>query len=175
MSIWEELKLVHLASRASFYRGILYYQNKSVVNEVCSGSGVYEGEVNGSQDNVYNVLIDINHPRKSTCTCPFSKGRRVICKHMVALYFSQFPKQADAIIAEWEEEERAHEESYNEWADEYQKERLKEIEEITAFVNSLSVEQVRKKLIDALLKEFDSEYPDYDYFDDYYSDDYYYK
>ncbi|UPQ85942.1 SWIM zinc finger domain-containing protein [Ignavigranum ruoffiae] len=165
MSIWEELKLVHLASSGSFYRGISYYENKTVVNGTFSGDGVYEGEVKGSQGNVYKVLIDINHPRKSTCTCPFAKGRRVVCKHMVALYFFYFPKQADAVIAEWEAEERAKEEAYNEWQVEYQKERQKEIEEITAYVNSLSVEQVREKLIEALLEEFDREYPDDDYFD----------
>lgn len=166
MSIWEELKLVHVASSESFYRGISYYQNKAVVNGAYSGSSVYEGEVKGSQGNVYKVSIDINHPRKSTCTCPFAKGRRVVCKHMVALYFFHFPKQADAVIAEWEAEELAKEEAYNEWEDEYQKERQKEMEKITAYVNSLSIEQVREKLRKALLKEFDREYPDY--YDDYY-------
>ena len=166
MSIWEELKLVHLASSESFYRGISYYQNQTVVNGAYSGSSVYEGEVKGSQGNVYKVSIDINHPRKSTCTCPFAKGRRVVCKHMVALYFFHFPKQADAVIAEWEAEELAKEEAYNEQEDEYQKERKKEMEKITAYVNSLSIEQVREKLRKALLKEFDREYPDY--YDDYY-------
>ena len=82
-------------------------------------------------------------------------------------------QQADAIIAEWEEEEKAKEEAYNEWADEYEKERQKEVKEITAYVNSLSVEQVREKLIEALLNEFDRDYPDYDV-DDYDYDDYYY-
>ena len=74
-------------------------------------------------------------------------------------------------LREWEEEEKAKEEAYNEWADEYEKERQKEVKEITAYVNSLSVEQVREKLIEALLNEFDRDYPDYDD-DDY--DDYYY-
>ena len=58
-------------------------------------------------------------------------------------------------------------------ADEYEKERQKEVREITAYVNSLSVEQVREKLIEALLNEFDRDYPDYDV-DDYDYDDYYY-
>lgn len=141
-----------------------------MVNSTCCGDDIYEGEVKGSNGNVYQVSIDINHPRKSKCNCPFANGRRVVCKHMVALYFFYFPEQAEAIITEIEEEEKAQEEAYNQWEDEYQKERQKELKEITAYVNSLSVEQVREKLIEALLKEFDSEYPDYD--DDY--DDYYY-
>ena len=40
------------------------------------GDGVYQGKVSGSQDNIYDVVIDIDHPRKSTCTCPFAAGRR---------------------------------------------------------------------------------------------------
>lgn len=173
MSIWEELKLVHLASNASFHRGISYHQNKAVLNGTCCGEGIYKGEVKGSNENVYHVSIDINHPRKSKCNCPFANGRRVVCKHMVALYFYYFPKQADAIIAEIEEQEKAKEEAYNEWENEYQKERQKELKEITAYVNSLSVEQLREKLIEALLTEFDSEYPNFDD-DDYDDDDYYY-
>lgn len=106
MSIWEELKLVHLASNASFHRGISYHQNKAVLNGTCCGEGIYKGEVKGSNENVYHVSIDINHPRKSKCNCPFANGRRVVCKHMVALYFYYFPKQADAIIAEIEEEKK---------------------------------------------------------------------
>lgn len=173
MTNWGEWKLVNLASSASFYKGLSYYQSKAVINSNRCGDDNYEGEVKGSNRNVYKVSIDMSHPRKSSCTCPFAKGRRVICKHMVALYFYHFPQQADAIIAEWEEEEKAKEEAYNEWADEYEKERQKEVKEITAYVNSLSVEQVREKLIEALLNEFDRDYPDYDV-DDYDYNDYYY-
>ena len=90
MSIWDELKLVHLASNASFNRGLGYYQGKAVLNGEESGNGVYKGQVSGSQDNIYDVVININHPRKSVCTCPFAAGRQVICKHMVALYFFFF-------------------------------------------------------------------------------------
>ncbi|SDI72680.1 SWIM zinc finger family protein [Dolosicoccus paucivorans] len=185
MSIWEELKVVHLASSASFYRGMTYHQNKAVITGTDRGDGMYEGEVKSSLDNVYQVVIDIHHPRKSPCTCPFAKGRRVICKHMVALYFFNFPEQAEAILAEWEAEERAEKEAYNSWKTEYQKQQQMEIEITTTYVNSLSVQQVRQKLIDALVQEFDRKYPpyydnsyeydydnDYDYEDDDYEDDY---
>lgn len=94
MSIWDELKLVHLASQASFERGIRYYfQNKVLGMEVLA-EGVFKGEVSGSNSEVYQVEIYIHQPRKSTCTCLFAAGRQVVCKHMVALYFQQYPEQA---------------------------------------------------------------------------------
>ncbi|WP_278296961.1 SWIM zinc finger family protein [Butyrivibrio sp. ob235] len=52
--------------------------------------------------------MDKEHPRKSSCTCPFAEGRRVICKHMIALYFTAEPKAAEDFlkqVEEWEKEE----------------------------------------------------------------------
>ena len=166
MSIWDELKLVHLASNASFNRGLGYYQGKAVLNGEESGNGLYKGQVIGSQDKIYDVVININHPRKSVCTCPFAAGRQVICKHMVALYFFHFPQQAEAVLAEWEEEEREKEERYREWEADYSAFRQKKFEEVTAYVRSLSDDQIREELIKALMKEFDSAYPDDEYYDD---------
>ncbi|MBP2623042.1 SWIM zinc finger family protein [Streptococcus oricebi] len=173
MSIWDDLKLVHLASNASFSRGLGYYQSKAVLSGEESEVGVCKGQVSGSQDNIYNVVININHPRKSSCTCPFAAGRRVICKHMVALYFYHFPEQADAVLAEWEEEEREKEERYQQWEADYTMFRQKKVDEVTAYVKSLSDDQIREELIKALLKEFEYNYPDYDEWDNY-DDDYYF-
>lgn len=169
MSIWNEVKLVHLASQASFSRGVGYYQNKAVLSGEQSGESTYQGQVSGSGGKCYDVTIDTSHPRKSTCTCPFAAGRRVICKHMVALYFFHFPKQADAIVAEWEEEEREREERYLAWEADYNISRQKKVKEIITYVETLSDDQVREKLIDLLLNQFDSSYPDEDEcYDDYF-------
>ena len=151
-----------MASNASFNRGFGYYQSKAVRNGEESGDGIYKGQVSGSKDNIYDVVININHPRKSICTCPFAAGRQVICKHMVALYFFHFPEQAGAVLAEWEEEEREKEERYQEWEANYSTFRQKKLEEVTAYVWSLSDDQIREELIKALMKEFDSNYPDDD-------------
>ena len=90
---------------------------------------------------------------------------------MVALYFFHFPEQAEAVLAEWEEEEREKEKRYQEWEADYTMFRQKKVKEVTAYVSSLSDDQVREELIAALLQEFDSDYPDYDevygYDDDY--------
>lgn len=174
MSIWDDLKLVHLASQASFSRGFGYYQSKCTLNSEEVGEGIYKGQVSGSKDKIYDVIIDIYHPRKSICTCPFATGRRVICKHMVALYFSHFPEQAEAVIAEWEEQEREKEKRHQEWQAEYSAFRQQRLEEVTAYVSSLNNEQIREELIKSLMKEFDNNYPDDDeyFYED--EEDYYF-
>lgn len=95
----------------------------------------------------------------------------MICKHMVALYFFHFPEQAEAVLAEWEEEEREKEKRYREWGADYSAFRQKKLEEVTAYVWSLSDDQIREELIKALMKEFDSAYSDDEYYDD---EDYYF-
>lgn len=69
----------------------------------------YTGKVSGNGRS-YDVHIDLNHPRKLTCNCPYADGKRIICKHIVALYFSIFPKEAEAYIAEVEAYESEQEE-----------------------------------------------------------------
>ena len=59
----------------------------------------------GSQAESYNVRIDITHPRKSECDCPFANGRK-ICKHMVALAFKALPSIKAEYLKEIEESER---------------------------------------------------------------------
>ena len=49
------------------------------------------------------------HPRRSECDCPFAQGRRVVCKHMIALYFSQFPHAAEKYHREVEAAQEAWE------------------------------------------------------------------
>lgn len=57
------------------------------------GDGSYDGQVSGSSNQVYLVHTDKIHPRKSTCNCSSAAGR-VICKHMIALYFTAEPNAA---------------------------------------------------------------------------------
>lgn len=171
MTIWEELKLVHLASQSSFSRGLDYYKNKAVVNSERVDEGVFVGKVRGSNQKYYDVTINIDHPRQSTCTCPFAKGRRVICKHMVALYFTYFPDQAKSIFEAWEAEELEKERRYQEIEAAYNKSRQEKFEEVSLYVNNLDEDQLRAELISALMERFDRNYEDEnDYFDD---EDYY--
>lgn len=44
MSIWDDMKLVHLASNASFNRGFAYYKSKAVLNGEKIGGWCLSGE-----------------------------------------------------------------------------------------------------------------------------------
>ena len=62
--------LIELARWSSVLRGLNYYSNKNVLSWENVGIDTYSGVVLGSNDNKYEVYIDINHPRKSKCNCP---------------------------------------------------------------------------------------------------------
>ena len=133
--------LIDLASGNSLWRGIDYYQSKKVTSIKKTNDGEYDSIVSGTDE--YMVHIDINHPRKSTCTCPFADGRRVICKHMVATYFTIYPDEAERIIKEEQEYEEEEERLFDEHLD-----------EVREYVNGLSEEEVRAMLIDRLMDEW---------------------
>lgn len=94
--------LIEAASSNSVWRGMDYYKNKRIKSWKDVGEGIYDGIVSGSGANQYVVHIDKNHPRKSTCNCPFADGRRVVCKHMSALYFTAEPQAAVDFMKELE-------------------------------------------------------------------------
>lgn len=87
--------LLNLASAMSAWRGYEYYKSRKVKRCQQTDDAVYTGEVSGSGANTYQVTIDLEHPRSSHCDCPHANGRRIVCKHMVALYFAAFPDEAE--------------------------------------------------------------------------------
>ena len=138
--------LIDLASSNSLWRGIDYYQSKNVKKIKKISDDEYNSIVSGTEE--YNVHIDINHPRKSTCTCPFAAGRRVICKHMVATFFTIYPEEAERIIKEEQEYEEVEERLFEE-----------HLEEVKEYVNGLTDDEVRAALIDKLMDEwYDDDY-----------------
>ena len=133
--------LIELASGNSVWRGMDYYEEKRVLTWVKSGQYIYDGIVSGSEEKAYHVHIDTEHPRKSVCDCVFAKGRRVICKHMIALYFTAEPKAARDFrkkIEEWEAEEEERERQYYEALEKY--------------VKSLPKKELQEKLFHALVE-----------------------
>jgi uncharacterized Zn finger protein len=129
------------ASNASLWRGIDYYKQGRVKSFGKNADGFIIGRVAGSDDNEYDVCIDISHPKRSTCNCPFANGRYVVCKHMIALYFTstpgsyeKFEKDMDCLEVQYELEE-----------EKWRKETLKHIKE---HVKGMSAKQVREKLVD---------------------------
>lgn len=106
--------LLNLASYKSVWRGYEYFTDNYVINRTKESETKIRGIVRGSGQKHYNVFIDLEHPRKSKCNCPHADGKRIICKHMIALYFSTFPKEAEKyyndVIKYREEEEQRQEE-----------------------------------------------------------------
>ncbi len=105
--------LLDIASEKSVWRGYEYYKsNKVILHTVVSDSEI-KGVVQGSGVSKYDVAINIEYPRKSKCNCPHADGKRIICKHMIALYFTTFPKLAEDYyqkVLEYEREQEIYEE-----------------------------------------------------------------
>ncbi len=103
--------LLECASGASVWRGYDYYIENKVLSFKKEENGYYTATVSGSSKSPYMVELHLDHPRKSKCNCPHANGKRIICKHMVAVYFSIFPDEAkrfynEAMVYEEEQEKR---------------------------------------------------------------------
>ena len=109
------MSVITAASSQSAYRGYEYYKANNVRWVERVGGGEVSGTVSGSGNNIYDVRINLAHPRKSQCTCPHAAGKQVVCKHMVAVYFTVFPMEAQQYIRKleeyWEVEERREQET----------------------------------------------------------------
>jgi len=128
-----------LASGASAWRGYEYYTGKKVLSFSQTGEDEYTGQVAGSGPAPYQVKINTAHIRQSKCNCPHADGRRVICKHMVALFFAAFPEEAEDYVEEVEEYEREEEQRME---DHY--------EALRSYVKSLSKKELQDQLFEAL-------------------------
>lgn len=105
--------LLECASGASVWRGYDYYEEKKVVDLEEVGMNIFSAKVSGNSSDPYSVELHIDHPRKSKCNCPHADGRRIICKHIVAVYFTLLPEEAEKFYAEaiaYQEEEEKREE-----------------------------------------------------------------
>lgn len=102
-------------------------QLKKVLEVKSLADNQFEGKVSGSEQQ-YDVFIDIDRPRSSTCNCPHAKDRLVICKHKVALYFTVYPEEAEKYLKEVEEAEKEYEEY-----EEYEKELYNKVEKHIKF------------------------------------------
>ena len=71
----------------------------------------------------------------------FAAGRRVICKHMIALYFTAEPTVVDEFLKKVEE-----------WEKEEEEEERQHFEELREYVNSLSKVELQEQLYNALVE-----------------------
>ncbi len=162
--------ILNQARASVIQRGYEYYKNKKVINFRKESDTVFYGSVKGTT--TYDVKIDINHTVKNTyCNCPFAKNNRKICKHMVALYFTAFPNEAEKYIKNIEDEEKLEKERFIEmygYLDDEDFENYEDDEEIedsfvyeviSDYVNNLSVSELRSKLIDTLIELYGDDFP----------------
>lgn len=99
----------------------------------------FQAAVSGTQQTPYEVLIDLEHTRRSTCTCPHAAGRRVICKHMVATYFTIFPEEAENYYAEVQKAEEEWERHQEELAN-----------KLAQYVHGLKKQEAQRLLLEVL-------------------------
>lgn len=137
------MKFVNSASGKSAWRGYECYESGKVMSYEKTDEDHYCGKVKGSENNEYDVTIDIKHPRRSVCNCPFANGRYVVCKHEVALFFAVFPVLAEEYKAQKDKEEA----EYEEWLESLP-------ERVEAYVRKLSKKELQDDLLDIL---FDSD------------------
>lgn len=131
--------IISVASGNSSWRGLDYYKNNNVIKLNKISNFEYSSIVSGRKK--YKVYLNIQHPRNSTCNCPFFNGKRIICKHIVATYFAALPKEA----IKFEEEQRKLQEEH----EEYNKNEL--YDKCIEYINKMS----KNELIHELINVFD--------------------
>ena len=101
--------VISSASGSSCWRGLDYYKKNKVSNLNKLNNNEFTSKVVGTE--TYNVYLNIEHVRKSTCNCPLANGKRIICKHIVATFFKAYPEEA----VNFEKEQERLQEEYEDY------------------------------------------------------------
>jgi len=143
------MALIDMASSKSVWRGMEYYKQKKVISCIPNDDGTYEGVCEGSGDDNYQVHVDLEHPRKSHCNCPLANGKKIICKHIVAVSLCIDDSEADrfknekTIYASEEEERRA-----------------KKYDKYMSFAKSMSPRELREAYAELMIELDEYRYKD---------------
>lgn len=131
--------IMNCASGQSLWRGYEYYTEGKVAEFKKISDTAFQAKVHDSNKSAYNVYLDTEHIRKSHCNCPHANGKRIICRHIVALYFSAFPNEAihyKADVDDYEEKQEIYESELE--------------DKVIHYVHSLSKDELRQKLLEDL-------------------------
>lgn len=134
----KNMGIISSASGSSCWRGLDYHKNNKIKNIKRISNIEYSSVAFGTLD--YNVYLNLEKVRKSTCNCPLANGKKIICKHIVATYFSVVPNSA----IEFEKEQEKLQEEYELYQDNEYKNAIKYINEMN-----------KKDLVEELLHIFD--------------------
>ena len=135
------MSLIDLASSASAWRGYDYCKSGKVKQFTKLDANHYEAFVSGTKANPYHVIIDLAHPRSSQCDCSHANGKRIVCKHMVALYFTVFPEEANRYYKEVKEAE-----------EEAEREQMRIEEALIDCVSGMKKDDLRQALLQILFE-----------------------
>ncbi|MBE6150188.1 MAG: SWIM zinc finger family protein [Firmicutes bacterium] len=133
------MRLIYMSNGKSVLRGLDYCIKNKVKNYKKISDYEYEGIVRGSNNREYNVFMDIKHPIKSKCNCPHANDRRIICKHIVSLYFTVFPEELTIFLEKVKMANQEFEDYEN-----------KLYEKTIKYIHHMSKKELRKALIDIL-------------------------
>ncbi|MEG1008686.1 MAG: SWIM zinc finger family protein [Clostridia bacterium] len=133
------MKFINLASNDSVWKGFDYYKENKVMSYKKIGDYEYKGIINGSDNKKYNTFIDIEHTKKSKCDCLHAKDKKIICKHIIALYFTIFPDEVDKFLKDVEEDKH----NYEEYEKELENKLIK-------YINSMSKSELQQTVLELL-------------------------
>ena len=133
------MSLMTASSMESRWRGYEYFQNGNVSNLEQTGDKRFQAIVDGNGDAPYSVTIDLEHLRRSSCTCPHAAGKQTICKHMVAVFFAAYPEEAEKYFADVGKLEE-------EWR--HQQDELSK--KLVQYVHSLEAQEAQELLLELL-------------------------
>ena len=86
------------------------------------------------------LQFDVLHPKKNShCNCPHAEGTKIICKHMVALYFAIFPLKAKQFMDEIDK--------HNREVEEYEHELDMKVRK---YIKSMSKKELKEALLECL-------------------------
>ena len=130
--------IISSASGSSCWRGLDYHKSERIKNIKKISDVEYTSIASGTKE--YEVYLNLKNPRKSTCNCPLANGKSIICKHIVATYFSVVPGSAK----DFEDEQNRLQEEDEEYQENEYKNAIK-------FINKMS----KKELVEELIYIFD--------------------
>ena len=142
--------ILERASWTSVCRGYDYFMEKTVHDIKQPDKNVFTALVSGNSPEPYSVELHIDHPQMSSCNCPYANGKRIICKHIVALYFSVMPDEAEKFykqtIAFEEEEEKRQDELW---------------ERVIRYVEGMKKNELQRALLELLIDGPEWQYEDF--------------
>lgn len=152
------MSLFDITSHNSLRRGFDYYESKRVSKLTKINDSGYEAIVRNSENYEYLVYFNTKHLKKSTCNCPHAEGRMIICKHKVAVFFEIFPREAKLFKEKIEAQEKEAEMLYQK----HLREQRERYEEVKAYVDQLSLDEMKETLINYMMSEYDNEEDEFD-------------